>query len=151
MEINAVQSMMPIAKIHLCVWHALHVMRLALPKLKAERQERAMELVKNVVYAYTKEKFQEALEVLYDQPDLQGFKKYFQKNWVNCLHKWAQFQGKGIPTFETRTTNYLESFHQKLKRLVTKNTTINDLACVLQTMSEEKSRQMKERERWSTR
>ena len=77
MEINAVQSMMPIAKIHLCKWHALRAMRLALPKLMEERQERAMNLVKNVVYAYTKEKFQEALEVLYDQLDLQRFKKYF--------------------------------------------------------------------------
>ena len=63
-----------------------------------------------------------------------------------CKHKWAQFQGKGIPTFVTRTTNYLESFHQKLKRLVTKNTTINDLVCVLHTMSEEKSRQKKKTE-----
>ena len=146
MEINAVQSVMPIAKIHLCVWHALRAMRLALPKLKEERQERVMELVKDVVYAYTKEKFDEALEVLYDQPDLQGFKKYFQKNWVNCKHKWAQYQRKGVPTFETRTTNYLESFHQKLKRLVTKNTTINDLVCLLHTMSEEKCRQERERE-----
>ena len=51
MEINAVQSMMPIVKIHLCKWHALRAMRQALPKLKEERQERAMEMVKNVVYA----------------------------------------------------------------------------------------------------
>ena len=137
---------MPDAQNHLCAWHAKKAMREALQKWTTHRKKEVIELIDHVVLAHTYEKYDEATEKLYDQEDLPDYDVYFNKNWHHCKYDWSQYQCKGYPTFQARTTNYLESMHQKLKnRGVSGNTkTFCHLLHTIHNMTEENAAREKQ-------
>ena len=59
-----------------------------------------------------------ALNALYAFKGLGKIQAYFNSKWDDCNYALSQFERKGLPTFNVRTTNHLECFHRYLKKEV---------------------------------
>ena len=131
-EIGAIEETMPNVSIHLCMWHVLCAMRHRVnqEKLDAECQEKIREVLQQIAYAHSSKEYDSGKEALqHETADCSKLFQYFMTNWHSCWEKWVVYQRKDVPSYGNMTTNFLESFHSKLKKNLSCNSTL--ASCLL--------------------
>ncbi|CAL1533980.1 unnamed protein product, partial [Lymnaea stagnalis] len=124
-EICAIKSSLPFVNIRLCAFHTTTAVKKALQQKKLSssqisclidlfiEQRSCMDMSK---YNALKDKISEI-----SPPDVLS---YFVCNWWNCPQLWAASFLES-PTFHITTTNHAETFHQKIKRVLSTKTPLS--------------------------
>ena len=124
-EICAIRSCLPSVTIRLCAFHTATAVKKALQQRKLTspqiscllnlfaEQKSSSDLSK---YNALKDKISEL-----SPPDVLS---YFNANWWNCPQLWAASFLESS-TFHITTTNHAETFHQKIKRVLSSKTTLS--------------------------
>jgi transposase-like protein len=114
-EIAAIESIFPNTAIELCHFHALEAFRRKISSLQCDASTK--EELRQIVVKLCECRSLEVYEKLVDE--LRGkdcdFWEYFEANWNRKKERWVMFAQQTRVNFGGRTTNRLESFHQKLK------------------------------------
>ena len=58
---------------------------------------------------------------------------YFDNNWMNIREKWTLYERNKVRTFGHKTTNVIESYHQKVKKNLHANISFSD--CLKEVLS----------------
>ena len=114
----------PQAALVICLFHALRSFN---REIKAEKlgitsdeRELCLELFRDMCYASNLTKYQESYEKL-NATRILSVINYFNKNWHPIKNEWVQGLKQQYPLFGNNTNNRLESFNQKIKQVVEKN------------------------------
>ena len=131
-EIESSKAVFLDARVLLCAFHTLKTFRketashISDPKLK----ETVREIVAEMVNCSSKDRFDElTVEMQTTAPE--AFWQYYQTNWGGCPEMWAAHTMNDVGHLGNRTTNRIESFHQKLKIVLKKEMTVADCITAL--------------------
>ena len=70
------------------------------------------------------------------------FISYFEKNWDSCTGMWVQFYRNKCVNFSQRTTNLIESYHQKVKDYLHANMSPSECLMIIIRWSDAKHKQL---------
>lgn len=146
-EIRAIQTCLPGVRIALCLWHVQCAInrKIRAEHLSEDRTEQLTKQVKRMIYAPTEEHFKTQLSLFNSMTeDLIKFKEYFKRHWLTCIPEWALHARQDMTNFGQRTTNTIESFHQKLKLSLSSSSSI---ARCLRTLIEFSKKKAEDRQR----
>ena len=116
-EVAVLRSLWPEVDIALCRFHVQKTFRLQIQNLHlpGEESDSLKRICQQLVYAVSEEAYNKVLVDLVAQAP-RPFVDYFQKNWDCCREMWSFYLVRRIANYETFTTNFVESRHQKLKQ-----------------------------------
>ena len=102
------------AKIHLCLFHTLKVFKKETQNLPSNVRDKVRKLLQDLAYSSSNDEYQANLALLKENTPAR-FINYFLSNWDKCKEMWVEYERNICSNFSNRTTNRLESYHQKLK------------------------------------
>ena len=106
----------PGARIVYCQWHVQEIFK---KKVKNKQAFEQLFLMQNVESVTEFLQLQQSFNTEFEQfPCLVS---YYRKNWSNCLDKWAKSHLQGLPLYNDRTNNKVETVNGKIKHFVKKN------------------------------
>ncbi|XP_014662635.1 PREDICTED: uncharacterized protein C19orf68-like [Priapulus caudatus] len=139
-EIALIKKFFPKSKIHLCLFHVMKTFKketASFSKRTNKKSNEVFELLEKIVYSSTEALYNKYYEQLKGLATSQ-FLQYYTKNWHNCRHMWVSAWRKQCITMGNRTTNRLESFHQKLKATMKSSNSLAKCVEVLVRFSRQK-------------
>jgi hypothetical protein len=123
-EIAALKDNFPDSKINLCAFHVSRAIQRGLTRMDVGKEvaSEVLDLFMRQVYEDSKEEFlriQEKITALIPRSSLE----YFQKWWRDA-EMWASSYNKDICNLGIKTTNHVESYHQKIKKFLSQTVTL---------------------------
>ncbi|XP_064622580.1 uncharacterized protein LOC135484821 [Lineus longissimus] len=141
-EVNTIKKFFPGATIHLCLFHVLRCFQRATKDIPVATKEGVRKVLENMAFCSEETQY----DKLYDQlKELapETFLTKFAKNWDECKEMWCFCWRKRTMNLGNKTTNRLESFHQKLKMNLNSSKTLAECIHELVQLSETKKGQIK--------
>jgi hypothetical protein len=128
-EMGAIERIFPVAKIELCLYHVLDAFKKKLGtfRLKTEEAEPIQEILTYMALGCkSEEDYAEQLQELGNvcPPE---FYVYFLRHWDSRRHRWFPYHRKENVNFGDRTSNRIESYHQKLKQEVARKGPLKEM------------------------
>lgn len=125
-EICAIRSSLPSIVIRLCAFHTATAVKKALQqrKLPSHQVSCLLDLFADQKSCTDLSKYN-ALKDKISELSSPEVLSYFNSNWWNCPKLWAA-SFLDSPTFHITTTNHAETFHQKIKRVLSSKTTLSN-------------------------
>jgi hypothetical protein len=104
-----------------CQFHVMQTFK------KHFKNKQVFEKLQSLVTVKTKKEFDE-LQLQLDclLCDNDTLKKYFDNNWRNCTEMWAFAFREGLPLFNNNTNNNVETLNSKIKKYITRKTTMSN-------------------------
>ena len=117
----------------LCLFHVLKALKLRISQLPLPQSSKdtLQHLTQKVVYSRSEEQYSADLAALQLRAPAE-FVQYFADNWDNCKEMWVEFSQMLVLHFGNSTTNWVESFHGKLKNHVKQSSNVSH--CVEELM-----------------
>ena len=116
-ELSLIRKYFLNAKVHLCLFHTLKVFNKKTQSMPSNERETVRKLITALVYSASKDDYAANLALLKAHAP-SNFTEYFLANWDNCKDMWVSYERNLCNNFDNHTTNRLESYHQKLKRIL---------------------------------
>ena len=142
-EMSIIKDLWSNASIHTCLFHFLKALHLQIYRTTGsyDAKKRLVQICQQLAFAHTEETNSEIFKDM--QQNAPGsFVEYYINNWHNCRQMWAGFAQKACVNYGQRTTNLLESYHQKLKRHCHGNITLSQLIHQLVQINDLKENRM---------
>lgn len=123
-EINAINKFLPKAKILLCSFHVEKAMKSKIKSLSITKFEKNMlnSYSKSLIYCKSYNQF------LYISDQIEKSNKsyflYLLKCWLSISDMWAHYLRSNLLTFEFNTNNRVEQAHGKIKKFLSKNSSL---------------------------
>ncbi|GAA5974179.1 hypothetical protein JCM11641_003309, partial [Rhodosporidiobolus odoratus] len=117
-EVRAVSNVFPSAYIFFCVWHFARAVQVHIKSKLTDDELRtwAADTVNGMIWTYSHEEFRRLCAVFRSRLAGTDFLAYFEKQWMaeDVVQRWA---GPWAATTwqDSRTNNYHEAFHARLK------------------------------------
>jgi zinc finger SWIM domain-containing protein 3 len=126
-ERDVIKEELPHAQLLICLYHTLRTFRreVTCEKLGVTSAERmaVLEILSKLVYAHSEQEYAGHYLALKDLK-ITSVLEYFEKNWAPIKEEWVEGFKSTFSSFNTRTNNRLESINQKLKKVITKCSSI---------------------------
>ncbi|ELU04888.1 hypothetical protein CAPTEDRAFT_217392 [Capitella teleta] len=118
-EISALDQIFPHAFVELCHFHVLDAFKRKINSLdcRAEEKDEVRRVVSKLCECRRENEYEEVKEELREASS-ESFFQYFLRNWDVMKERWVMFARQSRVNFVDRTSNRIESFHQKLKQEV---------------------------------
>lgn len=116
-EFSIISELWPTASVFYCLFHVLKAFKSAIHKLQGiskETKEEIKTCCQHMAYAKSETLYDECYAQLMEVASPE-FITYFQKNWHSCTGMWVQYERIKCMNLGQRTTNLIESYHQKIK------------------------------------
>lgn len=141
-EIGAIEKAMPGKTISLCMWHVICAMKRRLGKEDISNQVKIeiTQILQRLCYSHSIDEYNHQKENLRKKAP-NTFMKYFDEHWDGCRDRWVLFKRREILNFGTLTTNYIESFHQKIKQNLSMTTSLPTCVTLLSQFDDFKKQQ----------
>ena len=125
-EMAIIKDLWPQASIHICLFHCLKALRLQIFRTSGseDTRKKLVQSRQQLAFARTEEAYNELYQD-FQQNAPGSFVDYYTKNWHSCRDMWAGYARKECANYGQRTTNMLESYHQKRKRNCHGNMTLS--------------------------
>lgn len=127
-NLSAFNDVFPHADIQLCVFHVLQIFNREITTKKRSitdiDRENALEILYKMVYAKSERIYFDLYQQLVAL-NLEKVTEYFDRNWHEIRQMWVANYVNKLRTFENRTNNRVESFHQKLKTVISRHANIS--------------------------
>ncbi|KAE8738055.1 hypothetical protein FOCC_FOCC016476 [Frankliniella occidentalis] len=135
-EISGVNKVLPNVHVHLC--HT-HVKRIFARKVQGEENSKKLTtILDKMCVSESAEKFEEHYKELTSVASDQ-FRNYFDKYWRNIPSAWVLYVRNESLSLGVRSTNHVESHNGKIKRVVSRTSTLAD--CVRELLRLHTSRE----------
>ncbi|XP_026286677.2 uncharacterized protein LOC113212266 isoform X1 [Frankliniella occidentalis] len=122
-EISGVKKVLPDVHVHLC--HT-HVKRLFSRKVKGEEQSSKLTKILNDMWlSASAEEFDRHYNAL-SAVASPTFLEYFDQYWKNIQSAWVLYVRAESLSLGVRSTNHVESHNDKIKKVVTRTSTLAD-------------------------
>ena len=122
----------PQATMLICLYHTLRTFRreITTEKIGITSGEKllALELLTKLAYAHTNEEYDQLHEQLLSTCP-RSVCTYFDHNWHPLRKQWTMVEKLSSGNFLNNTNNILESLNQKVKSVVARYSTLEDLFC----------------------
>uniref|UniRef100_A0A8D8RSP0 Zinc finger SWIM domain-containing protein 3 n=1 Tax=Cacopsylla melanoneura TaxID=428564 RepID=A0A8D8RSP0_9HEMI len=145
-EREAIRQIFPHVNLLLCFFHTLKTFRSKMTKLGLSNEERkkALHILQQIAYSSNEMEYEKYHDELLNLKNPK-ISEYFNSNWHPIRYEWVRGFIKMEKTFSVTTTNHLESLNNKIKQVVSRNSTLlsffKDLMTALDsTHGEQKSR-----------
>lgn len=136
---------LPQIQTQLCLFHVLQNVKREITTTKrgitAIERKRVLAVITDMVYSVSEESYDSLYEELYNL-DLLDVMEYFNTNWHGIRLEWALFGRNKYSNYLNYTSNRVESLNQKIKLIITKQSTLtkffSDLNICIASISSEK-------------
>ncbi|KAL1433946.1 hypothetical protein MTO96_012085 [Rhipicephalus appendiculatus] len=137
LERDLLKESFPQSKVLICVLHTLKTFRreIACNKMhiSAEERDQALALLQKMVLSRSSEKFEE-LHQEFDDNVWKGIRSHYDKNLRPIKDEWFTGPKFMSENFNNTTNNRIESLNAKLKSVIKKNSSLEQLVCSLFTV-----------------
>ena len=133
-EFDVISDLWPTSRIFFCLFHLLQTFGRKIHKLHCgnKKKEILRELCQKLAYAQSEQDFKKYYLKL-EATNVPEFMSYFDNNWMNIREKWTLYERNKVRTFGHKTTNVIESYHQKVKKNLHANISFSD--CLKEVLS----------------
>ena len=122
-EIASLKKCFPSTDVHICHFHISQTFRRKTSSFKEPERTAIRYILQKMLYVTSSEEYDELYISLQNHaPDY--FKSYFQRCWHSCKEMWVQGYQDSRVCYGEKTTNRLESFHQKIKTRLSLNMSV---------------------------
>lgn len=136
---------LPQIQTQLCLFHVLQNFKREITTTKRGiteiERKRVLAVITDMVYSVSEESYDSLYEELYNL-DLLDVMEYFNTNWHGIRLEWALFGRNKYSNYLNYTSNRVESLNQKIKLIITKQSTLtkifSDLNICIASISSEK-------------
>jgi hypothetical protein len=123
-EIKVLQTYFPHARNLICTFHVLKylakmVRKPDYGKISVDDRDALNACIHGMVYADSKEKYDDNHKTLVDLCEAIGYTKFYEYFSDSCIEIWVLYRRSKLPHFRVHTNNHLESFFGMLKGAVT--------------------------------
>ena len=122
-EIASLKKCFPSTDVHICHFHISQTFRRKTSSFKEPERTAIRYILQKMLYVTSSKEYDELYISLQNHaPDY--FKLYFKRCWHSCKEMWVQGYQASRVCFGEKTTNILESFHQKIKTRLSLNMSV---------------------------